>query len=304
MIDIKNRGRERIMKIFYNQNWNIGFCKTTPDVFIKEKKLPSISWLKHPYKDRWFADPYILKVTEKEIIVLVEECIIDKPKRVICELVIDKQTMKLKERLLLLELDTHLSYPTIIRHKGQIYVCPENGASGELNIYEYDKGNHILTNPICVLKEAVADANIIEKDGRFFISATKYPQTQECAFLYGADNLFGPYNQLFEEPFQTDKGYSRQGGDWIKTNDAIYRPVQDCRIRYGASLNIIKTELNDGEIRETIQFALSPQSWRYSEGLHTINFLDGLCVVDSCGYLYPAMKYIHKTGQKIKRFLQ
>lgn len=39
---------------------------------IKSDKL-NIHWMKHSYTDRWFADPYLLEVTDKQIVVLVEE---------------------------------------------------------------------------------------------------------------------------------------------------------------------------------------------------------------------------------------
>ena len=98
------------MKFFYNQNWNIGFCEIAAKALVREKKLPKIQWMKHPYHDRWFADPYILSVDEDEIVVFVEECSIDNPKGVICELVLDRVTKRLKERYLLLEISKELWY--------------------------------------------------------------------------------------------------------------------------------------------------------------------------------------------------
>lgn len=292
------------MKLFYNQNWNIGFCEITPDSLIHNKRLPEVQWMKHPYRDRWFADPYLLKITKTEIVVLVEECIINAPKGTICELIVDKATKQLKERRLILELDTHLSYPAIIWHKGNVYVYPENGASGSLNIYEYDEVAHTLINPTCILNEAVADANIIEVNGHYYMSATKYPNTQADAYLYEADTLFGPYRQIGEKPYQTDKGFSRQGGNWFVVNEFLFRPVQDCRVRYGASMNIMEVKLSKGHIDESPIFSILPCSSRYSEGLHTINFLNDYCVIDSCGYSYPMMKYIHKTGQVLKSIIK
>ena len=150
--------------------------------------------MKHSYKDRWFADPFIYKVTEDEIIVFVEECnIYGKPKGILCELHVDRKSRKLKQRFVLLELETHLSYPAIIEYDGKTYVYPENGKSGKLNIYEYDENNHCLINPKCILSEAVADSTILQKEKLFYLIATKYPNTQEKAFVYQTDSIFGPY---------------------------------------------------------------------------------------------------------------
>ena len=104
----------------YSQNWNIGFCEQLTENFLRYKTLNKIKWLKHPYTDRWFADPFILDVTENEIVVLVEECHIENPKGIISELIVDRRSMRLKKRYELLSLETHLSYPIIIQEDNKI----------------------------------------------------------------------------------------------------------------------------------------------------------------------------------------
>lgn len=66
-----------LRQIQYSQNWNVGFCFTSADDVIINKGVKDVKWLNHPYKDRWFADPFIYSVTEKEIIVFVEELLIE-----------------------------------------------------------------------------------------------------------------------------------------------------------------------------------------------------------------------------------
>jgi len=292
-----------ISKIKYDQNWNIGFCEQTSEELIRDKQLKPVRWLKHSYRDRWFADPFIYKVTESEIIVFVEECPMENPKGIICELVIDRKSMRLKERYVMLELDTHLSYPAIIWHDGKVYVYPENGASGELNIYEYDETKHRLINPTCILKEAVADATIIEKDGHFYMSATKYPETQVKAYLYESDSLFALFHQLNDLPYQTDKRCSRQGGNWISKETTHYRPAQDCVNRYGAAISIMEVRMSKAGIEENEMVHINPIRGRYGLGLHTLNFYRDICVVDGCGYLYPYSGLIVEMIRKLKRRL-
>ena len=276
-----------LRKIQYCQCWNIGFCEQTPEDLIASKALNPIQWLKHPYRDRWFADPFILKVTDSEIIVFVEECPMDKPKGIISELVVDRKTMALKERYVLLEKETHLSYPAIIRHQGKILVYPENGASGELNVYEYDANTHQLVNPVSILNESVADATILEKDNLFYLSATKFPDTQEKSYLYESDSPYGPFIQISEYPFQTDLRFSRQGGGFFSVQGHLYRPAQDCFEQYGTALNIMESTGSGMFMKESVALRLSSHSKRYSFGLHTLNFESGMAVVDSYGYYYP-----------------
>lgn len=289
-----------LRKIQYSQYWNIGFCDTTPEDVIRNKALKPIRWLIHPYHDRWFADPFILRVTDSEIVVFVEECPMDNPKGIICELVIDRKTMVLKERYVMLELDTHLSYPAILNFDGKVYVYPENGASGHLNIYEYDKDNHRLINPICILADAVADATIKEIDGYYYMSATKFPNTQDKAYLYVARSPFGPFVQMTQKPYQFDLSCSRQGGSFFEAFGCLYRPAQNCIIRYGGSLSIMNCDFYSG-ITERRSCLLEPNDKRYSLGLHTINFYNGLCVIDGCGYYYPILGKLYYNT--CRRFL-
>ena len=278
--------------LLYNQFWNIGFCQLTTSEFIKDQCLQPIKWLKHSYKDRWFADPFIYKVTENEIVVFVEELPIKNPKGIISELVIDRKTMGLKKRHVLLELDTHLSYPAIIIEDGRTYVYPENGQSGKLNLYEYDAINHKLINPICIVDEPLADSTIFRMGDYYYLCATKYPNTQEKVYLYRSNSLKGVYSSCSENPFNTDKGCSRPAGDWMVFNNKLFRPAQDCIKRYGHAITIMSVKLDEAVISESVMFSVNPVSRRYDLGIHTINFKEGLCVVDSFGYLHPLIARI------------
>jgi len=295
-----------LSKLIYSQNWNIGFCEMSPEKLIQSRLLNKIQWMKHPYKDHWFADPFILKVTDNEITVFVEECQIENPKGIICELVVDRKTKKLKNRFVLLELDTHLSYPAIIKSNNKIYVYPENGASGKLIIYEYDETTHKLINPVCILDEALADATICEQSGKYYLITTKVPETQERAFLYVSNSLFGPYVQTKEDAVQTNRSCSRPGGSWFYAYNLLYRPAQDCIKGYGAGLSIMGVN-KIYPFQEMKVFSIYPSYFKYNLGIHTINFFqqsdNGVhhAVVDSYGYLHPIIGrlYYSKVSRKI-----
>ena len=288
-------------KLKYDTNWNIGFCEITKENLLRTGKLGQIRWLRHPYMDRWFADPFILSYTENEIVVFVEECPIENPRGIICELVIDRKTMSLKSRYVLLELETHLSYPAIIRKDGKIYVYPENGASGSLKMYEYNPSKHILEHPVCILDEAVADSTIIEVSGKYYLAATRFPRTQEEVFLYESDSFKGPYHLVDSRPFETGRSCSRPAGNFFENEGSFFRPAQNCEARYGAGISLMKCFLGKDTVTEEKVMDIKPQSWRYNQGIHTLNFLDELCVVDGSGYLYPYTGVFLELMRKVKR---
>lgn len=285
--------------------WNIGFCDYTPENLIEKKSLPKIKWLKHPFRDRFFADPFILEVSATEIVVFVEEYVFANPPGLIVELVIDRKSMKLKQRYELLRLPTHLSYPAIIRNDREILVYPENGASGKLNVYKYDAENHKLVEPDCILDEAVFDATICQlNDSYSLMVATKNPNNLEDAYLYQSESVLGPFTQKGNVPFKSDKGCARMAGDFFVAFGNLYRPTQDCLSRYGSAISIMSFDATS--YKEQKAFELRPQDYEYNLGIHTINFHKGLCVIDGYGYLYPTLGriYASKQMEKVRNFVK
>ena len=86
--------------------YNIGFIDGDLESVIKGDPI-KVNWLKHSYKDRWFADPFILDVTESEILVLVEEWYDPIGRGRISRLTIDRKEYTLKDIKTILELDCH-----------------------------------------------------------------------------------------------------------------------------------------------------------------------------------------------------
>ena len=117
--------------------WNIGFVENTLDGVIAGEPL-KIRWLNHKCKDRWFADPFILDVTEDKIYVLVEEYYYPHKRGRLAMLTIDRASNTLLKADTILELDSHLSFPAIIRRDGKILVYPENFKGGGQKLYELD----------------------------------------------------------------------------------------------------------------------------------------------------------------------
>lgn len=269
-----------------SSNWNIGFTNCSPEELISTKRLSRIRWMKHPFKDRFFADPFILNVSKDIITILVEECKFEDPKGIIVELDVDRKSMRMLKRTVLLEKNTHLSYPAIIRYEDKIYVYPENGASGQLNIYKYD--NATLKDPICILNVAVADSTIVNFDNLFYMVTSHYPNTQNEVFLYASKSPLTLFKLDKDTPIQKDISCSRPAGNWIIVGDNYYRPSQDCKKRYGSAIAVMKVYPNCN-FKEEKLFTLEPNSFRYNRGIHTLNFYNDICVVDGYGYLYPLL---------------
>lgn len=291
-----------------NQNWNIGFCEISPEELVSEKCLPRIHWLKHGYRDRFFADPFILRVDENAIYVLVEEMMFH-TKGVISLLMVDPRSYSLIDRKVLLDLDTHLSYPAIFRDNGKVYIYPENYASGQLSLYELDLESLSLTHVRQLIDMPLTDATVYPApDGKFYMISTLSSNSRDNAFLFAADSMSEGFRLISHQPVVTGKDRSRCGGSFFKADGRLFRPAQNCSRRYGGALKVMEVlECSDGRYSEKEYFDISPRSWNYNLGMHTLNFnSDGsLAVIDSYGYLYPflgrALNKIFGIYHTIKR---
>lgn len=273
------------------ENWNIGIVDNiTPDKFVAKRKLPEVKWLRHPYKDRAFADPHILSCTEKELRILCEELLFGNKGR-ISLLVIDRNNYELKNRKVILDRGSHLSYPAILEVEGKIYVYPENSEEGKIRFYLLDPVNCELKEDGVIVEGDCTDFTICnrkEYDYWFALSTKLHPDSEENAYLFKSRNKLGPYSLVDREPVVSDRACSRPGGNFFHVNDKIYRPAQDCTGHYGRGLKILEVESFD-PYRERELFSLYPKSFKYHLGLHTLNFKDGVAVIDGYGYLHPIL---------------
>lgn len=217
-------------KLIYSQFWNIGFTPDKPETVIQNKGVSKINWMKHPYKDRWFADPFVVKEDDKEIVVFVEELMISTPKGYLVELHVDKATYRLLSRFVLLELETHLSFPAFFYYNGDLYVYPENGASGFLNLYKYEESSHSLVFLKEIMSEALADAIIVHHGGSFLMFATRSESAQDGALLFESSQVDGPYSLKIDNYFDKGCSCSRSAGSLFEVN--AYYTDQSKIVRY------------------------------------------------------------------------
>jgi hypothetical protein len=152
---------KKVASKLVRQKWELGFVLGGLEEIISKDK-PNITWVKSPYKDRWFADPFILDITKEEIILLVEEFPFSTMKGIISKLTISRKTYEITSRKTILDLPTHLSFPNIYRLDDKIYIYPENCRSGKLDIYEYNIKCDKLTKTQTICNDAIWDSCITD----------------------------------------------------------------------------------------------------------------------------------------------
>lgn len=280
--------------------WELAFGSLPKNFEVGKSMLENMQPIRNPYKNKWFADPFILNVTEHSLEVLVEEFDYNVKRGRIAKLTIDTNTNIITDCKIILDLKTHLSFPVIYRVNETIYVHPENSESGSSYIYKYDKDTDMLVDAKLMIDEPLTDA-IINKIGKdYYMFATKLPEPNGSRMhIYKSSTFIGGYEKITSVNYSSN--YARMGGNFIDCDNKVYRIAQDCNGAYGKGLIIEEFDFNIQNCqRKTLVRWEMPLLSKY-EGLHTFNTFNNTFIVDLKKYDYPLT---HKAITIIKSLLK
>jgi len=100
-------------------------------------------------------------------------------------------------------------------------------------------------------------------------------------FLFHADSPLGPWEPHLRNPVKSNVRGSRPAGAIFEWQGRNYRPAQDCSIRYGHGIVLQRIRRIDPEVYEEEEVGEILPEWEPGLlGVHTVNFGDGLSVID------------------------
>lgn len=278
-------------------HWNIGFVEEDIHEVLHASRL-NIRWMRHGYKDRWFADPFLLDVNDREIVVLVEEFAYDNGRGRIAKLVVDRKDYTLKGMKVILDLDTHLSFPFIYRRGADIFLMPENCKSDSTKMYRYAPATDRLEKVSDVSRLPLADATIVGRsDGGECILSTQEPYQNKDrlqVYRFDAESMTADEKPLQDIRFKSN--IARNAGAMFEVDGVSYRPAQDCNKCYGNGVVIQRVDDDGRTLRMTDVKAFHSDYPEMDMGYHTFNMRNGLIVVDGHGHDHP-------WGYKLQRLL-
>lgn len=283
----------KIRKRIFEEKYSIGFINN--DQINNKEFFRFINWVKlGNYKEGWFADPFILSVSDQVIEVLVEEYLYKTQLGRISLLTIDRKTFKLISLDVVLQLSTHLSFPNYYVENDILYVYPENYQSGGVTIYEYDAHNKQLVNGKRIINFPLVDTQIVKMDNTYYAFGVENTTctSNDCKVLkiFKSDKLCGEYEYCgaLENSLCNERG----AGMIFKDGKNYIRPAQCCEGDYGKYVIFYKMTFNKAEFVEENVFELKPIRNMYmGRGLHTFNQLDNLTVIDGreCRYKFAGL---------------
>ena len=284
--------------------WNIGFANYNIADIIREKRNDlKFKWLPSDDSEKSYADPFIFRAADRKLHVIYEEFSMVNPKKygkILLSILNENFTPSFNKEIL--DSKTHSSYPFIFSENNKTYVIPESSQRGKVSCYQFDDVNKSLINERTIINNLpLLDSTIFQYNNKFWLFATladhKFDHSK--LYIYHADSLFGEYTPHIKNPVKHGLNGTRPAGNIITVDNEIYRPAQNCKEYYGESIAINKIIiLNEAEFEEEAYLQITAdKNSVYSEGIHTINVLDDIIVVDG-------IKMIFRPLKKIKMFFQ
>lgn len=265
-------------------HWRVGWRLVDgPDV-IDLRAHPPAGWRELPDdRSRFYADPFPI-ARDGRMYLFVEDFAHAAGYGVISVVEFDA-TGPVGTPRPVLDTGSHLSYPFVFEHEGQVWMVPESGAAGTIDLYRAaDFPNRWVKEETLVSGLTASDATLFEHDGRWWMMATVRDAGgaySDALHIWSAPALRGPWQPHRRNPVLIDIATARPAGRVVRRGEKLIRPFQDCDAGYGAALGLAEiVRLDDEGFAQRVETVLKPGSLWPGSRLHTLNRAGRLECID------------------------
>jgi hypothetical protein len=279
---VRNVAR-RIGQELTREHWRIGVIEQPICRLVAAFNPAAIRWLDVPFEG-FLADPFGLPGPDGSPTILAE-AFPWKERRGHIAAIASRRDGTASITPTSLTFDTHVSYPQIIEHGGEIYCIPESAAQGRVQLFRaLEFPSRWAFDRVLLEGFAGADTTVIRYRQRWWMFTCNHADQDEAKlFIFHSAELHGPWTPHALNPVKCDLRSSRPAGTPFRGEDgALYRPAQDCSQVYGGALVINRvTRLTPDEFREEVAAHLRPDpAGPCPDGLHTLSAVGGMTLVD------------------------
>ncbi len=266
--------------LYRHDGWNVGIVRAEPAALLTGR-LPPVTWLPLGSRDGFAADPFLIEEAGA-LYCFFEWLPYASDRGRICYVQLGADLTAPVQVHDAIVAPFHLSYPSLLRHDGEIICIPEAGAGGSVTAYAARAfPNDWYAKWTLVEGFPGVDPTVFEHQGRWWMLATDARAgTNSDLQVWYADGLFGKWRPHGANPVTRDRAGSRPAGRPFVVDRQLYRPAQDCTGRYGRRLIVNEIcELSTERFRERAVATIEPDP-AYPDGLHTVNAAGGLLAID------------------------
>ena len=189
-----------------------------------------------------------------------------------------------KELTPVLSLATHLSYPFLVEHSGEIYCIPEMSALNEVALFRAvefpERWSKVAT---LVADFPGVDPTVFRYDDRWWLMCTRKGLHEDTElWVWHAPDVLGPWTPHARNPVKTDVRGARPAGRPFWHEGRLYRPAQDCSRAYGGRIAVQEvTRLTPTEFADNLVTMLeTSRESPFPRGPHTLTPVGDLVLVD------------------------
>lgn len=279
---LRRRVSRTLEKMLFRNRWTLALSHAPVERIVEAQEIEAVRPLRGLPSDRFYADPFPLRVHGRGLTLLAESASLTPPhKGHICTIDVSRrgEVAQVRDALRTPE---HLSFPFLVREGGETICMPECHEAGALRAFKVGEAGWCEQ---ARLLEGVAavDPVLFQHGGKWWLfCGDRAHEDTTHLFLFMADEWRGPWKPHPLNPVKSDVRSSRPAGAIIAHDGALYRPAQDCSQRYGGALSIQRIKrLTETLFEEEEAFRIDPRSLgRRYLGVHTLNGMADITIVD------------------------
>lgn len=239
-----------------------------------------------PPKDRFWADPHAIR-RDGRYFIFIEEYLYSTHKGHIAVIEMD-EAGNWTSPVTVLERPYHLSYPFVFEHEDELYMIPESAGNRTIELYRCVEFPHRWEFQMNLMEDVYAvDATLLQRDGRWWLFANLVENEgasswDELFVFHAPDFRTSDWCPHVRNPVVSDCKRSRPAGRFFEIDGRLYRPSQNCSVRYGYGFNFSEVKVLDQEhYEEEVVSVVTPDWDRRVLGTHTFNRVGRLHLSDA-----------------------
>jgi hypothetical protein len=239
-----------------------------------------------PPNDRIWADPFLWK-RGNDWFIFCEEWLFNQPHGHISVLQLSGEGRLASPSRPVLMKDHHLSYPFLFEHEGSLHMLPEGGGGWTIEVYECEEFPDRWRQKATLMRNLrYADATLFQYQSKWWLFLTikrgVFGLSRDL-FLFWADTpLSEKWKAHPRNPVVRGLASARPAGRVFELGGRLFRPSQNCLLRYGHSLRINEIlRLDTKHYAERQVVEVRPE---WEEGVranHHIDWCDGMVAMDA-----------------------
>jgi hypothetical protein len=280
------RIRNQIAQTASFTQWTLAYQLNSSPRLILDGPDASHPEFKHliPPKDRFWADPFPV-FRNGRYYIFCEEYPYHRRKGRISVMELDRNG-RCSSPVTVLDRAYHLAYPFIFEWQGEYFMIPETESNKTIELYRctsFPDQWELFT--VLIDNISAVDTTLTEIGGRWWmftnIAAEGTSDWDTELHLFHAPSPVGPWTAHKSNPVKSDVRSARPAGSIFSLDGKVYRPSQDCSVRYGHSMSINEiVEIDTDKFEEVEVSRILPEWAPGLVGTHTINSVEGLTVFD------------------------